>query len=78
MSFQETLSSRMRLSDSRCSLASLEIAKDFLEDLELEQRILVHLRMQDIVNIETSEEDIEIQKMDMRTYVPYKHQVISV
>lgn len=59
-------------------MASFEIAKDFLEDLELEQRILAHLRMQDIVNIETLEEVTDIKKMDMRTYVPYKHQVISV
>ena len=63
MSSQETLSSRMRLSGSRCSLASLETASDFLEDLGLEQRILVQLRIQDIANTEKSEEDTETQKM---------------
>ena len=66
MSFQETLSSRMRLSGSRCSSASSEIAKDFQEDLVLELRILAHLRIQDIANTEMSEEDTETQIMGMK------------
>jgi len=78
MSFLETLSSRMRLSGSRCSLASSEIANDFLEDLELEQRIMAYLRIPDIANTERSEEATENQIMGTRTYVLYKLQVISV
>ena len=78
MSSQETPSWRMRPSGSRCSLASLEIANDSLEDLELEQRILVLPRIQDIATKERQEEATEIQTTDMRTCVLYKLRVISV
>jgi len=78
MSSQETLSWRMRPSGSRCSLASLEIANDFLEDLELGRRILVLPRIQDIATKERQEEATEIRTTDMRTCVLYKLRVISV